>query len=36
MHYPPLYEQEAWHYQKPNVDQIRKVISEFRWDNQRK
>lgn len=33
MHYPSLYEREAWHYQKPNVDQIRKVISEFRWDN---
>ena len=30
--FPPS-EQEIWHYQKANVDQIRQAISEFPWDN---
>ena len=33
IHYLPPYEREVWHYQKANVDQIRKAISEFPWDN---
>ena len=33
IHYPNTYELEVWHYQKANVDQIRKAISEFPWDN---
>ena len=33
IHYPPPYIQEAWHYQKANVDQIRQAITEFPWDN---
>ena len=33
MHYPPPYEQEVWHYQKANVDQIIQAISELPWDS---
>ena len=33
IHYPPPFEQEVWHYQKVNVDQIRQEITEFPWDN---
>ena len=29
IHYPPPYEQEVWHYQTANVDQIRQAISMF-------
>ena len=32
-HYLPTYERGVWHYQKANVDQIRKAISEFPCDN---
>ena len=33
IHYPPPYEQEVWHYQKANVDQIKQAINMFPWDN---
>ena len=33
IHYSPSFEREVWHYQKANVDQIRKAIREFPWDN---
>ena len=33
IHYPPAYEQDVWHCQKANVDQIRQAISIFLWDN---
>ena len=29
IYYPPPYEREVWHYQKANVENIRKAISEF-------
>ena len=32
IHYPPPYERETWHYQKANIDQIRKAIEQFPWD----
>ena len=32
IHYPPPYEREIWHYQKANIDQIRKAIEQFPWD----
>ena len=32
IHYPPPYEQEIWHYQNANTDQIRKTIEQFSWD----
>ena len=30
-HSPPSYEQEIWHYEKANVDQIRRSVDEFSW-----
>ena len=27
--YPPPYDREVWHYQKANIQNIRKAISEF-------
>ena len=30
--FPPLYERGVWHFQKPNVDHIRKAINRFRWE----
>ena len=33
IHYLLPHEQKLWHYQKANVDQIKKVINEFLWDN---
>ena len=32
IYYPPPYEREVWHYQKANVENIRKAISEFPWE----
>ena len=32
IYYPPPYEQEVWHYQNANIDNIRKAISEFPWE----
>ena len=32
IYYPPPYEQEVWHYQRANVENIRKAISEFPWE----
>ena len=29
IHPPPPYDQEGWHYQKANVDQIRKATRKF-------
>ena len=29
MYYPPSYEYEAWHYEKANIDTIRKAIDDF-------
>ena len=31
-YYPPPYEREIWHYEKANVDQIRRSIAEFSWE----
>ena len=31
IYYPPPYEQEIWHYQKTNLEEIRKVIYQFLW-----
>ena len=32
IYYPPPYEREVWHYQKANVENIRKATSEFPWE----
>ena len=32
IYYPRPYEQEVWHYQNANIDNIRKAISEFSWE----
>ena len=32
IYYPPLCEQEIWHYDKANVDHIRRSIDEFSWE----
>ena len=32
IYYPPPYKREIWHYQKANIDQIRKAIEQFPWD----
>ena len=33
MLYPPPYEREIWHYQRPNnVDQIQQAIEQFSWE----
>lgn len=29
IYYPPSYEYEAWHYEKANIDTIRKAIDDF-------
>ena len=29
--YPSPYEREIWHYQKANIENIRKVIDQFPW-----
>ena len=31
IYYPPLYEREIWHYQKANIENIRKEIDQFPW-----
>ena len=31
-YYPPPYEREIWHYEKANVDHIRRSIDEFSWE----
>ena len=31
IYYPPPYEREIWHYEKANVDHIRRSIDEFSW-----
>ena len=30
--YPPPYEREIWHYQKANVDLIKRAINSFDWE----
>ena len=30
-YYPPPYEREVYHYQKPSIENIRKAISESPW-----
>ena len=32
IYYLPPYEQEFWHYQNANIENIRKAISEFPWE----
>ena len=32
IYYPPPYEREIWHYEKANVDHIRRSINEFSWE----
>ena len=32
IHYPPPHEREIWHYQRANIDQIRKALEQFPWD----
>ena len=32
IYYPSPYECEIWHYEKGNVDQIRRSIDEFSWE----
>ena len=32
IYYPLAYESEVWHYQKANIENIRKAISEFPWE----
>ena len=32
IYYPPPYEQEVWHSQKANIENIRKAIGEFPWE----
>ena len=29
--YSPPYKQEVWHYQKENIENIRKAIDQFPW-----
>ena len=31
IYYPPPYEREIWHYQKANIENIRKAIDQFPW-----
>ena len=31
--YPPPYEREIWHYQKANIDLIKRAINSFDWEN---
>ena len=31
--YPPPYEREIWHYQDANIDQIKRAIEQFPWEN---
>ena len=31
IYHPPPYEREIWHYQKANIENIRKVIDQFPW-----
>ena len=30
--YPPPYEREIWHYQKANIDLIKRAINSFDWE----
>ena len=30
--YPPPYEREIWHYQKTNIDLIKRAINSFDWE----
>ena len=32
IYYPPPYEREIWHYQKANIENIRKAIPQFPWE----
>ena len=32
IYYPPPYEREIWHYEKANVDHIRRSVDEFSWE----
>ena len=31
IYYPPPFEREIWHYEKANVDHIRRSIDKFSW-----
>ena len=31
--YPPPYEREIWHYQHADIDQIKRAIEQFPWEN---
>ena len=31
--YPPPYERKIWHYQKANIDLIKRAINAFDWEN---
>ena len=31
IYYPPPYEREIWHYQKANIENIRKAIDQYSW-----
>ena len=30
--YPPFYEKETWHYQKVNIDLIKRTVNRFDWE----
>ena len=32
IHYPRSYERKVWHYQRANIENIRKALSEFPWE----
>ena len=32
IHYPPPYEREVWHFQKADINLIRKAMNEFNWE----
>ena len=32
IHYPPPYEREVWHFQKADINLIRRAMNEFNWE----
>ena len=32
IHYPPPYEREVWHFQKADINLIRRAVNEFNWE----
>ena len=32
IHYPPPYEREVWHFQKADINLIRRAMNEFKWE----